>query len=154
MLDQHVARTIRDLDVDLISLKAGINIVHDDVMRERAFVPALHGFIDTIRDRHRALPIVVATPIISPAVEEIGIATGALSLRRVRELTTQVVDARREGGDKALHLFDGLSLFGPDDVADLPDGLHPNGAGYRRIGERFYALAFEHGPFSEAMPRP
>jgi len=34
-------------------------------------------------------------------------------------------------------------------VDDLPDGLHPNSAGYRRMGERFVAYAFAPGgPFA------
>ena len=69
-LDQFVARDIRDLDVDLVSLKVGINVVNADSMRERAFVPAMHAFLDTIRDGHPTVPIVVATPIICPAVED------------------------------------------------------------------------------------
>ena len=52
-------------------------------------------------------------------------------------------------GDANLHLLQGPDLFGPDDVGDLPDGLHPNPAGYQRIGERFHALAFQgDGPFA------
>ena len=69
-LDQFVARDIRDLDLDLVSLKVGINVVNADSMRERAFVPAAHAFLDTIRDGHPTVPIVVATPIICPAVED------------------------------------------------------------------------------------
>ena len=41
--------------------------------------------------------------------------------------------------------MDGRELFGPDDLADLPDGLHPNAAGYRTMGERFARLAFGTG---------
>jgi lysophospholipase L1-like esterase len=43
-------------------------------------------------------------------------------------------------------VLDGLALFGPDDAGDLPDALHPNAAGYRRMGERFHAMAFAGGP--------
>ena len=32
---------------------------------------------------------------------------------------------------------DTLDLFGAEDAADLPDDLHPNPAGYIRMGERF-----------------
>jgi lysophospholipase L1-like esterase len=47
-----------------------------------------------------------------------------------------------------LHLLEGTDLFGEDDLDDLPDGLHPNAAGYQRMGERFNALAFgPGGPF-------
>ncbi|MEJ7585093.1 MAG: hypothetical protein WKF43_13665 [Acidimicrobiales bacterium] len=51
--------------------------------------------------------------------------------------------------DTNLHLVDGLALFGPDDVGDLHDDLHPNADGYRRIGERFHDLvSADGGPFS------
>jgi hypothetical protein len=161
MLDQVVARTIRDLPADLISIKAGINIVNGDTMRERTFVPALHGFLDTVRDGHPTTPIVLATPVICPIAEDhpgptiLGrdervhttarseaLSVGALSLQRIRQLEADVVEARRDAGDTNLHLLDGLALFGPTDVDDLYDGLHPTAAGYRRIGERFHTFAF------------
>ena len=165
LLDQHVARTIRDLPVDLISVKAGINVVNADAMRERTFVAALHGFLDTVRDGHPTTPFVLATPIFCPVAEDHPgptmpdddgrtavvprspeLAQGALTLRRIRTLMASVVDARK---DEHLHLVEGLDLFGPGDVDDLPDGLHPNADGYRRIGERFHALVFSgEGPFA------
>ena len=167
MLDQTVARTIRELPADLISIKSGINIINGDTMRERTFVPALHGFLDTVRDGHPAIPIVLATPICCPSVEDrpgptvLGrdgrfyaterpaeLSVGALTLRRVRELTAEVVAARREAGDPHLHLVDGLDLFGTDDAGCLYDDLHPTADGYRQIGERFHSLAFaDSGPF-------
>ena len=69
-LDPFVARTIRDLPVDLISLKVGINVVNGDTMRERTFVPAVHGFLDTIRDGHPTTPLLVVSPILCPAHED------------------------------------------------------------------------------------
>ena len=168
MLDQLVARTIRDLPADAISLKVGINVLNGDTMRERTFVPALHGFLDTIRDGHPTTPIAVVTPIWCPSVEEhpgpTGVtddgkayaldrpdelAVGALTATRIRTLIGMVVKARRAEGDTNLHVIDGLALFGPDDVDDLPDLLHPNASGYRRMGERFHELAFANGgPFA------
>ncbi|MDA8437794.1 MAG: lipase, partial [Propionibacterium sp.] len=44
--------SIRDTPADVISVKLGINVVNLDAMRLRAFVPAVHGFLDTIRDGH------------------------------------------------------------------------------------------------------
>jgi hypothetical protein len=167
-LDQLVARTIRDLDVDVLSMKVGINVVNGDTLRERSFVPALHGFLDTIRDGQPDLPIVVATPIICPIVERHPGPTtagdsgrfraaertradivGSLTLERIRELVTAAVSARRAGGDINLHLVSGLDLFGEDDVPDLYDDLHPTAEGYRRIADRFHALVFAgDGPFA------
>ena len=51
---------------------------------------------------------------------------GALSLTRIRELLRGAVWLRQSQGDGFLQLLDGLELFGPDDVVDLSDGLHPN----------------------------
>ena len=167
-LDPFVARMIGQQPADLISLKLGINLVNADSMRERTFVPAVHGFLDQVRDRHPDVPLILITPITCPVAEDhpgptavdaagqcsvterpAALALGALTLRRVRELEAQIVDARRAAGDEHLHHLDGPALFGPADVGDLPDGLHPNAAGYRRIGERFHALAFAgEGPFA------
>ena len=55
-LDPFVARTIRDEPGDVVSLKLGINVVNGDTMRERTFVPAVHGFLDTIREGKPATP--------------------------------------------------------------------------------------------------
>ena len=136
-------------------------------MRERAFVPALHGFLDTLRDGHPTTPLLVVTPIIYPVGEDHPgpsivragtsavvdrpdeLAFGALSIGRIRELTADVVGRRQKAGDANLHLLDGRELFGEGDLGDLPDGLHPNTAGYRRMGECFAALAFgEGGPLA------
>jgi hypothetical protein len=167
MLDQHVARTIRDLEAELISLKLGINVVNGDTMRERTFRPAVHGFLDTVRDGHPDTPLLVITPITCPSAEDhpgptvpgqdgrYGVlprseqlSTGALTLGRIRGILTEVVTSRQQAGDDNLHLLDGRELFGTDDLALLPDGLHPDAQGYLLMGERFHAHAFApDGPF-------
>ncbi|HUF99292.1 MAG TPA: SGNH/GDSL hydrolase family protein [Ilumatobacter sp.] len=164
MLDQMVARTIRDLPADLISVKAGINIVNGDTMRERTFTMAVHGFLDTVRDGHPSTPLALVTPIICPVAEDhpgptiaaangefrvpersAELSVGALTLRHIRQLLAHIVEARRAEGDHNLHLVDGLTLFGPDDAVDLPDGLHPSPEGYHRMGDRFHDLMFRSG---------
>ena len=155
-LDQFVARTIRDAEADIVSIKTGINVVNMDSMRERVFGPAFHGFLDTIREAKPDVPIVAISPIVCPGAEtrpgptvpnEEGkfvtvegfepYRVGCLSLTRVREILEGAVDARRAAGDANLHYVDGLDLFGEADADDLPDDLHPNPAGYQRMGERF-----------------
>lgn len=162
-LDGFVARTIRELDADCISAKVGINIVNADSMKERSFVPALHAFLDTIRERKPVTPLLVVSPILCPIAEDhVGptlragdhevvldgpaeLRPGSLTLRRIREIVADVVEKRRAGGDANLHHLDGLALFGEADAGDLPDGLHPSAAGYARIGERFAEHAFGTG---------
>jgi hypothetical protein len=163
-VDGFTARAIRDSNADLISLKLGINVVNGDTMRERAFRPAVDNFLDTIREKKPATPIVVVSPILCPAAETSpgptireGIAfvtrkrnaemsMGALSLTRVRQILEEIVGRRRAAGDANLHYLNGLELFNDSDVGDLPDGLHPNAAGLKRMGERFATLA--RRPFS------
>lgn len=167
-LDQFVARSIRDLDADFISIKTGINVVNLDSMRERTFTPAVHGFLDTIRERCPDTPIVLVSPIFCPAAEHTPgptvanaegkfvtlpgheeIQDGCLTLTRIREILDEVVSTRSTLGDTKLAYLNGLDLFGESDADDLPDDLHPNPAGYRRMGEHFARLAFgEDGLFA------
>jgi hypothetical protein len=170
MLDPFTARTIRDLPADWISLKLGINVVNGDTMRLRAFEPAVHGFLDTVRDGHPDTPLLVISPILCPMVEDrpgptlpvmedgvlrfdtagdpAQLSAGALSLSVIRDVLRRIV-AERSATDPNLHYLDGRELFGESDLADLPDALHPNAAGYRRMGERFAAFAFAgDGPFA------
>jgi hypothetical protein len=165
MLDPFTARTIRDLPADRISLKLGINLVNADLMRLRAFGPAVHGFLDTIRDGHPKTPLLVVSPILCPIHEDTpgptafdfralnagtvrfraaGDATdraGKLTLSIIRDELARIV-AQRAPQDPNLHYLDGRDLYGEADHAELPlpDDLHPDAAAHRRIGERFARL--------------
>ena len=70
LLDPFTARTLRDTPADLISVKIGINLVNTDLMRLRAFGPAVHGFLDTIREGHPTTPLLVVSPILCPIHED------------------------------------------------------------------------------------
>ncbi|MFC4534928.1 SGNH/GDSL hydrolase family protein [Sphaerisporangium dianthi] len=150
VLDPEVARAIRDTPADLITLKVGINIVGPASMRERTFVPAVHGFLDTIREGHPDTPVVLISPTPFAELETTAGPTapdpetghqralgspgaGALTLTGVRALLAKVVDVR---ADPALHYLDGRELLGPDEARSLPDGLHPDPAAHLRMGER------------------
>ncbi|MCX5103237.1 GDSL-type esterase/lipase family protein [Streptomyces sp. NBC_00439] len=166
LLDPYVARTIRDTPADLISLKLGINVVALSAFRLRTFGPAVHGFLDTIRDGHPDTPLLLISPVSCPALEQVpgptetgpdgritalgdpaDVAGGALSLTVVRAELARIAAARR-ASDPHLHYLDGRALIGPDEADDLADGLHPTAAAYRRMGERFAAHAFATGgPF-------
>jgi len=167
LLDPFVARAVRDEPASLISLKLGLNVVTGASFRLRSFGPAVHGFLDTIREGHPHTPLLVISPVICPPVEDTpgpatlaadgrfaalgacdDIPNGALTVNVVREELMRIVTSRRKL-DANLHYLDGRDLFGADDVPDLPDGLHPNSAGQRRMAERFAKIAFTApGPFS------
>ncbi|MFJ5305809.1 GDSL-type esterase/lipase family protein [Streptomyces sp. NPDC088350] len=172
LLDPFTARAMRDTPADLISVKIGINVVNADTMRLRAFTPAVHGFLDTLREGHPTTPLLVVSPLLCPVQEDTPgplapdfadgtlrfratgdpaeRAAGRLTLNVIRDALAGVV-AQRAADDPYLHYLDGRRLYGESDYAEfpLPDDLHPDPAGHRRIGENFGRLVFgEGGPFA------
>lgn len=165
-LDQFVARTIRDMTADFISIKAGINVLNVDSFKSRTFGPAIHGFLDTIRDGHPTTPIVLASPTYCAMVEEYPgpfiitgtgpttvdtvseVKYGALTQRYMREIVSEVVRVRE---DPNLTYLNGLDLMGESDADLLVDGLHPGIDGARLMGKRFADWAFAvEGPFGRS----
>ena len=167
LVDPFVARVMRDAPADVISVKLGINVVNLDAMRVRAFVPAVQGFLDTIRDGHPHTPLLLVSPIfcgihehtpgpgaIDPASFGTGqvkfLATGEPGDEAQGRLTLSVIRrelralVERRADDPNLHYLDGTELFGEADAAvlPLPDDLHPSTEAHRLIGERFADLAF------------
>jgi hypothetical protein len=177
LLDPFTARALRDTPADLVSVKIGINLVNTDLMRLRAFTPAVHGFLDTVREGHPTAPLLVVSPILCPIHEStpgpsaldastLGTgqpqfratgdpaerASGKLTLSVIRDELARIV-AQRSAEDPNLHYLDGRDLYGQADFAELPlpDQLHPDAATHRRIGNRFAAHAFAPaGPFRTA----
>ena len=172
LLDPFTARTVRDVPADLISIKIGINLVNSDLMRLRAFGPAVHGFLDTIREGHPTTPLLVVSPVYCPIHEDTPgpgavdfddgrlsfratgdpaeRAAGKLTLSVIREELAGIVE-QRAADDPALSYLDGRDLYGEADFAELPlpDRLHPDPAAHRRIGDRFTELVFgTGGPFA------
>ncbi|MGW8884154.1 GDSL-type esterase/lipase family protein [Streptomyces sp. NPDC055749] len=171
LLDPFTARALRDTPADLISVKIGINLANRDLMRLRAFTPAVHGFLDTVREGHPTAPLLVVSPILCPIQEDtpgpiapdfsdIGegkltfvamgdpdeSAAGKLTLNVIRDELDRIVK-QRAVDDPNLYYLDGRELYGEADAVELPlpDRLHPDAATHLRIGERFAALAFAGG---------
>lgn len=166
LLDPFTARTMRDTPADLISVKIGINIVNADLMRLRAFGPAVHGFLDTIRDGHPDTPLVVVSAVYCPIHENTPgplapdfaggtlafmatgdpaeVSAGKLTLGVIRDELARIV-AQRAATDPNLRYVNGLDLYGPADFAEFPlaDRLHPGLQAHERIGQRFGAVIGE-----------
>ena len=173
LLDPFTARALRDTPADLISVKIGINLVNADAMRLRAFTPAMHGFLDTIREGRPTTPLLVISPIYCPIHEDTPgpcmpdfstgkllfratgdpeeVAGGKLTLKVVRDELARIVK-QRSAEDLNLHYLDGRELYSEADFAELPlpDQLHPDAATHRLIGERFAKLTLnvDNGAFA------
>lgn len=135
-LEPMIARIIRDLPADFISMKIGINVQMNESMNLRTFGPAIIGFIEIIREKHPYSPFVVISPIFSPPREDTSNAVG-FSLKGIREEVATAVNAIRAHGDSNIHYIDGLKLFGPEYTHLLPDQLHPDAEGYKVMGNNF-----------------
>jgi hypothetical protein len=162
---------MRDTAADLVSVKIGINLVNHDLIRRRALGPAVHGFLDTIREGHPTTPLLVVSPLLCPIHEETPgpgafdveafgegrvrfvstgdpaeVAAGKLTLRVIRGELARIV-AQRAESDPHVHHLDGLELYGEADhaVLPLPDALHPDGETHRLIGRRFAETVFGPG---------
>lgn len=178
LLDPFTARSMRDTPADLISLEIGINLVNHDLMRLRGFTPAVHGFLDTLREGHPDTPLLVLSPFLCPIQENtpgpvapefdgarvrfraVGDPadrkSGRLTLTVIRDELARIV-AQRASDDPNLHYLDGRELYGEPDYAELPlpDEIHPSPAGHQRIGERFADLAFgAEGPLADRPISP
>ena len=172
LLDPFTARSIRDLPADIISVKIGINLVNADLMRLRAFGPAVHGFLDAIRDGHPDTPLLVVSSIYCPIHETtpgpgmfdldalakgetkfvaLGkpeeTRAGKLTLSIIREHLKAIVEQRLHD-DANIRYLDGLQLYGPldNERLPLPDRLHPDAETHRLIGNRFAPVLREMIP--------
>ena len=135
-LEPMIARMIRDLPADFISIKIGINVQGNSSLNARTFKPAVIGFVEIIREKHPYVPFVVVSPIYSPPRELIPNTVG-LSLQDIREEVESAVKALQAHGDSNIYYVDGLKLFGSEYSNFLPDELHPDAEGYKLLGYNF-----------------
>ncbi|WP_055587690.1 GDSL-type esterase/lipase family protein [Streptacidiphilus griseoplanus] len=163
LLDPLVARLVAEQPADRITLEIGINVHNSAALRDRTLGPALHGFLAAIRDRRPEVPVTVISPVFGGELRETtadswfhgpgGVrrrVSGDLTLQRIREVLAEAVAVRRARGDHRLTYLDGRELFAAADARAglMPDGLHPDAAGQRLMGERWAALLQQGEPMT------
>lgn len=140
LLDQPVARLIRDTPADMISLCLGVNVQTHGSHSARSLLPAVIGFLETVLDGHPDIPVVVVTPIAARPEREAPGPSG-LTLSQIRGIVAdgvqRVIDARPA---PLVRLVDGRELLGEDELDLLVDTVHPGDAGCAVLAERIAAL--------------
>jgi lysophospholipase L1-like esterase len=135
-LDSMLARMMRDMPADYLSMCVGINIYGAASLGPRAFRPAIIGFAQLLREKHADTPLAILSPIYSPPRETTPNAVG-FTLQAMREEVAAAVATLRAHGDRHVHYVDGLSIFSAAAVDHLPDQLHPDAEGYKLMGRNF-----------------
>ncbi|MFD7307963.1 GDSL-type esterase/lipase family protein [Promicromonospora sp. NPDC059942] len=131
-LDPMVARVLRDLPADVVVACLGINVYGAGTFTERSLLPALLGFLSTVRDGHPGVPVLVVSPVASPRRED-AVGPAGLTLAQVRDQVADAVGLLTAHGDPDLHLLDGRAVLGPEHAHLLADGLHPGPEGYAHM---------------------
>ena len=148
-LEPMVARMMRDLPADYLTMKVGINVYNAASIGQRTFMPAIIGFVHTLREKHPDTPLAVISPIYSAWRENTENPVG-FTLSAMRAEVAEAVALLQGHGDRNLHYVDGLELFGPEMAHLLPDDLHPDAEGYQAMGwnfvEKVAATVFGRAP--------
>lgn len=139
-LEPMVARVIRDLPAEVISLCLGINVMGGNTLNIRTFRSAIIGMVSIIREKHRYTPIFLFSPIYCPHREKDENVVG-MTLVTMRKEIQEAVNILTSYGDSNLTYVDGLDIFGEAFVDLLPDHLHPNAEGYRTMANHIIDIS-------------
>jgi hypothetical protein len=129
-LEPMVARVIRDLPADVITMCLGINVMGGNSLNIRTFRSAIIGMVSIVREKHRYTPLFLFSPIYCPHRETEENLVG-MTLVTMRKEIQEAVNILTSYGDSNLTYVDGLDIFGEAFVDKLPDQLHPNAEGYK-----------------------
>ena len=135
-LDVMIARMMRDMPADFLSICVGINIYGNGSLNERSFGQAIIGFVQVLREGHPETPLVVMSPI-HAVHREMEVNAAGFTIQAMRGEVEKAVVALKVQGDDHIHYVNGLDIFGAESAHLLPDDLHPNAEGYELMGRNF-----------------
>lgn len=125
-LEPTVARMIRDLPADLISLCVGGNVWGASSLSARTFPAAVIGMVRTIREQHPHTPLAVCSFIWTRHDKGAAVNKVGLTMDDYRRFTAEAVDRLRAHGDAHVFYVSGKDIFGAEQAhLLLADGVHP-----------------------------
>lgn len=127
---------MRDLTADFFSICAGVNIYGSSSLNSRSFSSALIGFTRILREKHPETPLALISPIYARERETRPNNVG-WTLQDYRAAVQETAHLLKQHGDRNIHYVDGLDLFDQSLDRLLPDGVHPDAEGYRRMAANF-----------------
>ena len=136
VMDVMIARVMRDIPADFLSMCVGPNIYGYNGLNERTFRSSLLGFVEVVREKHPNAPFVLLSCIYYPTGDTIKNAAG-FTMNEMRAEVKAAADTLRRHGDKNIHYVSGLEILGEEHANRLPDKSHPDGNGYKIMGENF-----------------
>jgi hypothetical protein len=92
------------------------------------YADALPAFVDILRRKWPRLPILVTSPFYFPAEAIGGDVAREQSAKRVT--ARELVEKRRQGGDRRIWHVDGLKMLSREQATGLVDGVHCNSLGF------------------------
>ena len=130
--EAEVANAVAAIDASAFVLDFAQNNPTVESLRE-VYKP----FVEAIRAKHPATPIIAITPIYAAAED-----WNAEALAKkigMRELIRKVMADRIAAGDGNLHLVEGTDLLGRAQGDGLVDGVHPNDLGFQWMADGLVA---------------
>jgi len=121
--EPEVAQIISEVSASCFVLDYTQNTKDAETL-EKVYIP----FIEVIRSRHPETPIICTTAIYM--APEAVFSNVHPDLPRTREVIRKAVQARKDAGDRNIHLVEGFTLLGPDQADGFVDGVHPNDLGF------------------------
>lgn len=115
-----VAQAISEIDASCFVLDYWGNPKPD------VYKQTMPGFVDILRKKYPTTPILVCSPYYT-TTETVG---GGNDSVAKRQIASEFVAARRNGGDKNIYYINGLEMLSREQADGLVDGGHANSLGF------------------------
>jgi lysophospholipase L1-like esterase len=110
-----------------------IIILDYEANAELSMKETLGPFVDILREKHPEIPILIMSKI--RYAYNIEGSTQYEEWMQLRDFQRDLVDKRRNAGDKNIHFLDGSGILGEDYDECTVDGVHPNDLGSKLIAD-------------------